>query len=415
MRMDSNLTPCDAPNADVLREANDLFISHFGVSPVVTAYAPGRVEVLGNHTDYNDGFVLSAAIDFGTFFLAGPANGTVCRVMAGDVREEATFSLAGPNDAPPPRGWPDYVRGMAEGLKAHALGLNPFNGLFLGNIPLGAGLSSSAALEMSTGLALAALNGLKIDKLDLARIGQRAEHEYAGVKCGLLDQISSLFGRERGLVLTDFRALDVTTLPFVDRDGNHTDGEVCFLMCNTHASHSLADGAYNSRRMKCEEATAYFATVLNRPVQALRDVTFSDWNHLHEKMDREAALRSAHVIGENERVLTGRDLLAQGHLDDFGTLMFESHRSSQINFDNSCEELDFIVDTAESIPGVLGARLSGGGFGGSAVILLHPRDAEIVQHALSVAYQRRFDTPCDIRIITPSAGARLIRHANHDS
>jgi len=343
--------------------------------------------------------VLSAAINFGTLFLAAPAPDAHCRLVAADIMAEAQFDALAP--APTRENfWANYVTGVMAGLRrGHDIRAG-FLGMFLGDVPQGAGLSSSAALEMCSALAFAALYGLKVDKLLFAKIGQAAEHNYAGVKCGLLDQISSLYGRENALVMSDFRSLDVQNVPLGD--------DACFLMCNTKAKRALADGAYNERRQKCEEAAAFFAGVLPHPVKALRDVSWQEWEQFSPTMEPLAARRAAHIIGEDERVLKGRRFLTEGRLAEFGRLMFESHDSSRRYFDNSCPELDFLVDTASRLPGVLGARLSGGGFGGSAVMLVHPRDVEVVTHALNKAYGRQFGHTCDIRVITPSDGARIV-------
>ena len=376
-----------------------LFAEHFGQAHKIAAYAPGRVEVLGNHTDYNEGFVLSAAINFGTYFLVSPSDDTTCRLVAGDLMAGVTFDVNSP--APVTENtWANYVIGVLAGLQEHGETQTGFNGMFLGNIPLGAGLSSSAALEMCSGLALGKLYGIEVDALGMAKIGQKAEHQYAGVKCGLLDQVSSLFGRENSLVMTDFRSLEVQTLPMGD--------DVAFLMCNTKAKHALVDGEYNERREHCEAAAAYFKDVLAHPVDALRDVSWAEWEEHESKMEPLAAKRAAHPIGENERVLEGRKLLDAGDLVGFGKLMFASHDSSVSYFENSCAELDTIVNAAKATPGVLGARLSGGGFGGSVVALIHPRDAETVSHAINVVFEKAHGHPCDICVITPSVGAHMI-------
>jgi galactokinase len=375
------------------------FQKHFGHAHTGAAYAPGRVEVLGNHTDYNEGYVLSAAINFGTYFLVSPSSDSTCRLVAGDLMAEVSFDVGSP--APVSENtWANYVIGVLAGLQAQGQTPTGFNAMFLGNIPLGAGLSSSAALEICSGLALAALYGMEVDPLDMARIGQQAEHTYAGVKCGLLDQVSSLFGQTNALVMTDFRSLEVQSLPMGE--------DAVFLMCNTKAKHALVDGEYNERREHCEAAATYFDSVLDHPVTALRDVSWSEWQTHAATMDLMTAKRAAHPIGESERVLAGRALLDSGDLEGFGTLMFESHASSVDYFENSCAELDTIVNAARKIPGVLGARLSGGGFGGSVVALVHPRDAETAAHAIKAAFERTHGHPCEIAVITPSAGAHVL-------
>ncbi|MBM4147492.1 MAG: galactokinase [Lentisphaerae bacterium] len=386
------------PNADVLNTLKTRFAEWFGAAPAVAAYAPGRVEILGNHTDYNEGFVLSAAIDVGTFFVAAPSSSRDCRLVAGDIMEETRFGL----DPEPTRqaAWSNYVRGVLAGLEKHGSIESGFLGMFLGNVPLGAGLSSSAALEMSSGIALAALYGINVAPAAMAKIGQTAEHHFAGVKCGLLDQITSLHGRAHHLVRTDFRTLETSTVPL--------GPTASFLMCNTKAKHSLVESAYNERRAKCEEAARYFASVLKHPVTHLRDVSWKEWEQYSAGMDPAAAKRSAHVVGENDRVMRGRVLLEEGRLNEFGELMFQSHESSRTMFENSCRELDLLVDAARQTRGVLGARLSGGGFGGSVVALIEPPDAVRIAAALSSAYEAEFGHPCETRVLTPSDGASAI-------
>jgi len=401
-------------NEDVFRQAVSKFKEHYGFEPEAAAYAPGRVEVLGNHTDYNEGYVLSAAIDYGTFFLASKIEGEACRVVAGDLEEEARFSILSP-EPNPKIGWINYVMGVAVQLchwgdvsgsrrsqssGCRSDGRRPFAALLLGNVPLGAGLSSSAALEISSALALCRLYGLSVPDLDLARIGQRAEHEFAGVRIGLLDQISSLNGKKNSLVLSDFRSLEIENVPL--------GPEACFLVCNTKVKHALVDSAYNDRRKSCEQGVEFFRQRLNHPVRALRDVTSEELSSLSADMDSIVALRAAHVIGENERVLIGRQALQAGRLEEFGRLMFQSHDSSRHNFENSCKELDFLVETAHKINAVKGARLSGGGFGGSVVALLSPRDAEEVALELARAYEVEFGYACESMIIQPSERAMAI-------
>ncbi len=380
-------------------QVSKLFQDHFGVAHTVASFAPGRVEILGNHTDYNEGFVLSAAINFGTYFLIAPSDDATCRLVAGDLMAEVSFDVSSPASVTE-NTWANYVIGVLAGLQKHGATPKGFNGMFLGNIPLGAGLSSSAALEMCSGLALSALYGIEVDALEMARIGQAAEHKYAGVKCGLLDQVSSLFGKAHSLVMTDFRSLEVETLSLGE--------DAAFLMCNTRAKHALVDGEYNDRREHCEAAAAYFKDALDHPVGALRDVSWEEWEAQAPSMDPLTAKRAAHPIGESERVLKGRRLLDAGDLAGFGKLMFESHDSSAGYFENSCPELDTIVNAAKGIPSVLGARLSGGGFGGSVVALIHPRDAEMAAHAIDAVFKREHGHPCEISVITPSDGAHMV-------
>jgi len=375
------------------------FSTWYGRPHTVAAYAPGRIEVIGNHTDYNEGYVLSAAINMGVCFLAAPSPDSTCRLVAGDLMEEVAFDMHRVQRDPDTM-WANYIKGVFAKLIPHVKNGKGWHGLFFSTVPLGAGLSSSAALEMSAALGLCGLYGIERPPLELALIGQAAEHEYAGTKCGVMDQISSLFGKEGHLVKSDFRTLKVETTPI--------GSNFCFLVVGTNAKHALVDGAYNERRASCETAAAWFAGKLDHPVKALRDVSMDEWLQYKDQMPALAAKRAAHVIGENGRVLAGAEALQRGDIKHFGFLMFESHHSSIVNFENSCPELDFVVDQSRRIPGILGARLSGGGFGGSAVLLAHPQDVASIAQALSGPYLKKFGHPCTVHTIIPSNGARIL-------
>jgi len=393
------------------------FISRFGSEPSIISHAPGRVEVLGNHTDYNEGLVLSAAIDKGTYFLISPTSGSTITIVSSNYSEEITFSIeevvieAQKDKAGTPelkkvdKMWANYIKGVLIGILENSTFLNggatAFNALFAGDLPLGAGLSSSAALEISSALAFSRLYNVNVSNHDLAKIAQRSEHTYVGVKCGLLDQFSSLYGKEAQLVMSDFRSLDVETVPL--------GKEACFLIFNTHVHHNLVTSEYNERRESCEAASKFFTEKLSHKVTHLRDVNWKEWEEWNDKMDKRFAKRAAHVIGENERVLQGRELLNKGQLVEFGKLMFQSHESSINNFENSCEELNVIVDIAKNTPEVLGARLSGGGFGGSAVVLVHQKDIEKVKEHVVKSYHEKLGKQCDSAVIVPSSGARIIK------
>lgn len=387
-------------NQAVYDELMAKFEATYGKKPQVVSYAPGRIEVLGNHTDYNEGYVFSTAINYGTFFAIAPNDLGVNRVTAGDLMHTVTFPLEGAKPVTEDT-WANYVIGTVAGLAKIKPQTAGFDGMFLGNVPMGFGLSSSAALEMCTAKAVCGLYSIEADDVTLAKVGQAAEHDYAGCSCGLLDQISSLCGAYGKLVKTDFRTLKVETVDM--------GPEVCFLMCNPHAKHALVDGQYNSRRKACEEAAAYFAKVLPHPVAALRDVSWAEWEAHRVGLDEVVAKRAAHPIGEDERVLEGAKLLEAGDLAAFGQLLFDSHESSRVMFENSCKELDDVVEITKSVPGVLGARLSGGGFGGSVVVMVNARDAETAAQAIASAYAKKTGgAPCEVSRIQPSQGACLV-------
>ena len=374
------------------------FRDAFGTAPTSAAYAPGRVEVLGNHTDYNEGLVLSAAIDRGTIVCVGPSTESRCRIIADDLGEEAGFDMGAPSRRDN-QAWANYVIGVAAGLPVEDRSTG-FHAVIAGDLPLGAGLSSSASLEISAALALCECYGLELDRMALARVAQAAEHDYAGVRCGLLDQISSLYGEEGHLVLTDFRSLQVGTIS--------VPSGLALLVCDTHASHALVDGEYNERRANCEKAARQFAAVCGQPVAALRDVSPDDLTRHAAAIDNLALRRATHIVGENERVARGRDALIGGEVGEFGSLMFASHESSRQNFENSCAELDQLVATARTLPGVYGARLSGGGFGGSIIVLLGEEAVGSVSSSLQNAYHDAFSSDCSALPIRLSAGARIV-------
>ncbi len=371
----------------------------FQAEPAVTVFAPGRVEVLGNHTDYNEGFVLSAAIDSGIYFAIAPIPGNTCRLRAADLDAETSFPADNPEvitDAP----WAAYSMGVHEGLLAHMPQPIAWQAVFCGTVPRGSGLSSSAAISMATARAICTIADINPDPLDIAKIGQMAEHRFAGVRCGLLDQLSSLCGKAGHLLEIDFRTFDVTPRPL--------DANTSLLLVNSGTTHTLGDGVYNERRSDCEAATEAFASILSHPVKALRDVSMQEWIDHHAQLPERIAKRAAHVIGENARVQDAANALQQGDIPHFGFLMFESHHSSMVNFENSCTELDQIVQIARQTEGVLGARLSGGGFGGSAILLIQTESAERICASLDAAFQNNLGHACLLQVIHPADGAHVI-------
>ena len=390
-------------NQDVYDKVVAAFAAKFGGQPAKVAYAPGRIEVLGNHTDYNEGYVFSAAIDKGTFFAASPSDDGKITLVALDMNETYEVDLAAVAPVKSGATWASYVLGtfnwLFDGNPAAAK--TGFKAAFGGNIPLGAGLSSSAALEVATALALAAIYGIEKDKTALAKLCQKAENTWAGCPCGLLDQASSIYGRKGALVKSDFRFCKFENVAMGDG--------VAFMMVKSNAKHALVDGAYASRRQACEDAAKYFADVLKKGgVTHLRDVTMAEWVLYRGGLSETTAKRAVHPIGEDERVLQGAALLDKGDLKGFGALMYDSHESSRNWFENSCEELDAIVDAAKAIPEVYGARLSGGGFGGSCCLLVDPAAADSIAAKITKEYKAKFGDEPTCSLIQPSDGAHLV-------
>jgi galactokinase len=373
-------------------------IENFGKQPESIAWAPGRVEVLGNHTDYNEGTVLSAAIDQGHGFCISRSTRPGIHLFAADAGQRASFYIEDLSKVPG-IGSGNYVKGVFHFIQEH-LGqkIDGLDCTSFGAVPLGAGLSSSAALEVSAAFAVLKVLRVTIDKKEIARLCQKAEHQFAGTKCGLLDQFSSIFGRDHGLIHSDFRTLEVSSVKLPD--------DIGFLVVNPHVKHSLADSPYNERRARCEQAAAQLAQLLPHPVTALRDVSPAEFAANRNRIAAGAAKRAAHVIGETDRVERGVELIRTGNLAAFGQLLFESHKSSIENFENSCPELDVVVEAARAA-GALGARLSGGGFGGSAIVMVRADQAQAVSDKIKSFCAAKGLAP-EILAVTPSSGALVV-------
>jgi galactokinase len=351
--------------APIAAEAKALFESAYGFAPAGLWAAPGRVNVIGEHTDYNEGFVLPMAIDRYTVVAAAPRTDGALRVVssAGDHRV-IEIALA---DLSPgvPHGWPSYPVGVAWALREAGYLPADFPGAdlaFASSVPVGAGLSSSAALECSAGLALAALAGAQLPTAELARLAQYAENNYAGVPCGPLDQLSSAFGEDGSVLFIDTRSFDIAPHPF-----DLTGAGLTLLVIDTKVSHDLGESGYPARRASCEKAAAALG------VRALRDLTPGDLARAEAELDEVSFRRVRHVVTEDERVLAFVELLAQGdltgdRLQQAGDLLTASHASLRDDFEVSCGELDLVVDAARSA-GAHGSRMTGGGFGGSAIAL----------------------------------------------
>ena len=335
-----------------------------------SSFAPGRVELLGNHTDYNGGVVLSAAINLG-ISARGQARGDekirltsegLSGVVNGDLQTLA------PNDS-----WADYPLGVAKVLHDSGFPVAGFEANFASNLPLGAGLSSSAAIEVSMAVLLTRLFNFEVPPIDLARLCRKAENEYVGVSCGLLDQVSSIFGKKDHAIFLDCRAETVQTFPFPPGVG--------LLVVNSGVKHALSGGEYNERRDQCFEA----AEILGVP--ALRDATSEQL--ATAVMPALVKRRAAHIIGENERVFQAVEHLKDHDAVALGKLMRESHRSSMENFENSTAELDALVEISCAQEGVYGARLTGGGFGGAIVALVSLSAIDDIAKAVEADYFER--------------------------
>jgi galactokinase len=335
----------------------------------VTTYAPGRAELLGNHTDYNEGYVLAIAVDRGTTITGQRRDDRMIRIHSREFDKTETVALdklLAESVTP----WSRYLLGVVDQFRRNELPIEGFDAEISGDLPIGAGLSSSASLENATVLFLTKLFGAKLEPMQMARLSQKAEHDFVGMRCGLLDQIASLIGKENHATFIDCRTMEVGLVPL--------DDSVSAIIAIS-VKHELVGGEYNERRSDCEAAAHALG------VKFLRDVSLETLKANKCKLADRIYRRALHVVGENERVLEGSAALRKGEVARFGELMFASHESSIVNFENSAPELDLLVAAAKKTPGILGARLSGGGFGGATINLVRKGSEEAAVKALTAA------------------------------
>jgi len=366
---------------------------------VVTAFAPGRVNLIGEHTDYNEGFVLPMAIEAGIEMAGRPRAGREVRVHAADLGESVAFSLGAPIRPDPAHRWSNYVRGVLWALGRSGVALSGMELAFGGNLPQGAGLSSSAALEVATGLAARALLGFSMDLPRLARICQESENEFVGVKVGIMDPFVSLAARAGHAVFLDCRTLASEQVPLAL-------GEHLIAICDSGVKHALVASEYNLRRRQC--AAGVEALRARDPgIRALRDASLEALEACRPELDEVVYRRCRHVVTENARVLESKSALGKGDLRRFGELMDASHASLRDDYEVSCEEVDLLVDLARRRPGVLGARITGGGFGGCTVNLVARGAVESLGEEVLGEYQRRTGIAARLYLSGAADGARL--------
>lgn len=372
------------------------FEKFYGKKPTVAAQAPGRLEILGNHTDYNQGFVLSCAVEQNTKFVLAPVDGKHCRIK--DFRDNSVREFDLDNIATAiPKDWSNYIKGVIVELEKRGIKVGAFDAGMESTVPLSAGMSSSAALETSAGFAFAEAFGIELSKADWARVGQGVENNYMGLKSGLLDQFSSIFGKKDSMILSDFRTVEV--LRTVALPAGYS-----IVVINSMAKHNLVDSEYNVRRQDCESA-AHKLAGMYPDVKTLRDVSLEQLEVAKPVLTEREYRRALHVVGECTRVMEAIRLLEKNDVVGFGRLWFESHESSRVNFENSTEELDYLVELAKSIPGGLGARLSGGGFGGITIHLVKSDDAEEYAKRVVAGYKARTGIDAEYIICAIGDGA----------
>ena len=374
----------------------DSFAAAYSAKPAAYSRAPGRLEILGNHTDYNEGFVLSCATGQATEMAIAAIPGRICKLQNPPLKGEFTINLDD-MDTPRPKDWTNYIKGVLVELRRRGISYPAFEVLFKSSVPLSAGMSSSAALEMAFCMALKQLAGIDLPLPEWARVGQSVENVYLGLKSGLLDQFSSLYGKKDSFILCDFRSVEVlktVTMPSGWK----------IVVANTMVKHNLVESDYNQRRESCERATKVIQGKFPQ-VKTLRDVSSAMLEECKSILDRTDYLRAKHVVGEDERVMKGVELLEAGKVEEFGALWFQSHESSRDCFENSCPELDVLVELAHTIPGCVGARLSGGGFGGISIHLVRESEAQNYCERLAAAYKLKTGKTIETVICSIGDGA----------
>lgn len=376
------------------------FASYFNSESEIVVRAPGRVNLIGEHTDYTDGFVLPMAIDRAVWLALRPRADKTVRLFSLDIltplntslETDSAFDL---NSLAKGKGWIEYPKGVAYELMKAGYELRGFDAVMTGNVPRGAGLSSSAAVELAVARAFAAVSGLEWDAPKMAKISQKAENEWVGVHCGIMDQMASAACKEGHALFLDCRSLEIQYVPLPKG--------ISIVILDTSTRRGLVDSAYNERRSQCEEAARWFG------VRALRDVSVEEFNRKSKDgLNELVAKRARHIITENARVLEAINAMKTGNVKRLGELFNASHDSLRADFEVTNDALNIMVDCAREQESCYGARMTGAGFGGCAVALVREENTSEFVHAVSEAYRQRSNMEAAVYVCKPSEGASLI-------
>ena len=384
----------------IITQARDAFESVFEDQADVVVQAPGRVNLIGEHTDYNAGFVFPSAIDRWVVVAARSRADSRVRIYSAMHEEVAEFRV---NDVLEAQGnWADYPKGVVREFQKLGYSLCGFDAAIVGNVPMGAGLSSSAAVEMAVGKGLVVLNRVEISGPDLALLGQRAENHFVGVNCGIMDQFISANGRAGHALFLDCRDLSFDLVPLFGDD-------VQIVICNSGVTRGLTDSAYNDRRSACESGVSLLARAVGEDIRALRDVSMEILDVYGGALSETVLKRCRHVITENERTQRAVALLKDGDLSEFGQLMVASHESLRDDYEVSGKELDLLVEIALNVPGVFGARMTGAGFGGCTVNIVERDAVPALTDAINEQYPRTTGLTPEIYVCSAVNGAERVR------
>ncbi len=391
--MNKNEIVVNSEMGEVKAEFEDLF----GKDPLIIR-SPGRVNLIGEHTDYNDGFVLPAAIDKSIYIALKSRTDNLCRFYAADLGEKYEFENV--NLSRSPKSWANYLIGVIDQIKKSGKNIGGFDCVFGGDIPIGAGLSSSAAIEAGLAFGLNKLFDLGISGIDLVKLSQRAENEFVGVRCGIMDQFINIFGKENKVLKLDCRSLDYEYFPFENT-------ELKIVLCDTQVKHSLAGSEYNLRRKQCEEGAAKLRQ-FDLSISSLRDVSL-DFLYEHEDdLDPVIFKRCGYVIRENERVGLACTELNRNNFIAFGELMYQSHQGLKNEYEVSCDELDLLVDVTSGMEGVIGSRMMGGGFGGCTINLVNERYIDPFKQIITEKYKEKFKKGVEFYISEIKGGTGIV-------
>ena len=381
-------------NKTLVNEVKKDFKSKFGTEPLLI-FSPGRINIIGEHTDYNDGFVFPAAVDKGIVAAIQKSDSKKCIAFAIDMNESIEFELD--KLKPSSEGsWENYVFGVVAEIQNRNKSVGNFNMAFSGDIPAGSGMSSSAALENSVVYGLNELFNLGLTKTEMIFISQKAEHNYVGVNCGIMDQYASMFGIENHALLLDCRSIEAKPFKI-----NFRDHEL--ILINTNVKHSLSDSAYNDRRSACENINNLLE------IKALRDATETDLLKVKDQVTPENYQKALYVIQENDRAVKASKAMTDGDLETLGSLIYASHNGLSKQYKVSCDELDFLVEQAQLNEHVLGARMMGGGFGGCTINLVAKNASSAFQKSASKAYKSKFNKDCSVYSVKLSDGTHVIK------
>lgn len=369
----------------------------FSKNPLIIR-SPGRINLIGEHTDYNEGFVLPAAIDKNIFFAIAPRDDKKCLLYAADLKDGFEFEIN--NFCKSEKIWPNYLMGVVDQLKKCKFEIKGFNCVFGGDIPIGAGLSSSAAIEAGLAFSLNEIFELNIEKINLVKLSQRAENEFVGVQCGIMDQFINIFGKENKVLKLDCRTLEYEYYPFELND-------LQIVLCDTQVKHSLASGEYNTRRTQCEEGVRTLSKLDNK-INSLRDVNLDFLNSHRSVLDFTIFKRCEYVIKENSRVDAACRDLEVGDIISFGQRMYESHEGLRDEYEVSCKELDTLVEIAFNHEAVSGARMMGAGFGGCTINLVKKDGLEDFKENITKKYSAQIGKSIKIYITRFESGTSII-------